>query len=213
MRRGAPSRIGRLRGLASAVWLRPQECLENKTVQHAQAYPTTHNRPTMSTNVTSDARDGWTFGNSEATFAPKNWASKRTWNRLGATSARCESSGDCPSGPDLGGWWLRDPRPDARGGPDGQSPECPDDAPQSSRDRTTPGRDRQPVRVVAAAFGISQRTARKWRARYPAAAPAWGIARAGRIDRPARRRQPWSPRSPPCGGRGGPPPALRRPWP
>ena len=71
--------------------------------------------------------------------------------------------------------------------------------------------ERQPVRVVAQAFGISERTVRKWAAR---AYHAGGLRdRSCRPHRSPRGRPPpsWR-RSSPCGGPGGPAPGSRRRW-
>jgi hypothetical protein len=46
-------------------------------------YPITHAMTTTMMSVTRDAADGLTFGKSEATSAPKNWALKRNENALG----------------------------------------------------------------------------------------------------------------------------------
>ena len=81
-------------------------------------------------------------------------------------SPSCEGS-DCvdPSGTSLGSWWLDANHQPREGTPDGQPPECPDHAAQSSRDGETNEEGQQPVRLVAQAFGICERTVRKWRAR------------------------------------------------
>ena len=106
---------------------------------------------------------------------------------------RCEGSRDCvgPSGSPLRSWWLRVNHQRRGGGPDGRSPECPDYAAQSRKDRrrapcgaTAPGR---PPRISRSA---SPRCASGWAVRGREGGRACTIARAGRAAESGRHPGP-----------------------
>ena len=67
----APSRCG-------VSWIPTHGLFANRLYSQAHTYPPPHDIPIMSTSVRSDAAEGRTFGKSDATLAPKNWASNRT---------------------------------------------------------------------------------------------------------------------------------------
>ena len=120
----------------------------------------------------------------------------------------CEGSRDCldPSGTSLGSWWLDANHQPREGTPDGQPPECPDHAAQSSRDRETPGRrgSSRPASWPRRSASASARCGNGRRGtRRPQAA--------GLVDRSCRPHH--SPRATPaCGSRPGRSPAARARW-
>src|SRR5215813_12900063 len=88
--------------------------------------------------------------------------------------ARCEVSGGCSSEPPVGSLWLATQAHPARGGSDERPQECPDHAPESSRD-CSPHRRRAPV----------HRTGRRGLRDQCADGPQ--VGRAGRVDRKSTR--------------------------
>ena len=99
--------------------------LANRLYSQAHAYPTTHDMPIISTSVRRDAAEDCTFGNSEATFAPKNCASNgvRTPAVIPERWGKCSVSDTCPSpkpsaSPIIWRRWRHCPHSDAHANPE-----------------------------------------------------------------------------------------------
>jgi len=63
----------------------------------------------INASVTSEAADGCTFRNSEATLAPKNWASKRILNATRRDHGEDREHEGRPSEPYGVGWIVNSP--------------------------------------------------------------------------------------------------------